>query len=120
MKPNKSLMIKNIAILAAPLLLFAVLVIPYSWVNQQFIVDWLGCGCPRLDEFGNMVSPRFNANDFTAVFWLFISVCATAISVLLSGRIPRDRMWCRILYVAGMFLVSLLITSQLCQMMMWN
>ena len=120
MKLNKSLTIKNITILAAPLLLFVVLVIPYSWANQQFIVEWLGCGCPRLDEFGNMVSPKFNANDFTALFWLFVSICATAISVLLSGKIPRDKMWCRILYIVGIFLASLLITSQLYQMMMWN
>lgn len=113
-------LVKKIAVFATPLLLFVVLLIPYSWANQQFIVDWLGCGCPVLDEFGNMVENNFNANDFTALFWLFISICATAMSVLLSKRIPRERLRLRVLYIIVIFLVSLLITYQFCQMMMWN
>ena len=113
-------LIKKIVVLAAPLLLFAVLLIPYSWANQQFIVDWLGCGCPVIDEFGNMVENNFNANDFTALFWLFISICTTIISVFLSRNIPKDKMWLRVLYVIGILLISLLITYQFYQMMMWN
>ena len=112
--------IKMIAILLIPLLLFAILLVPYSLVNQHFIVDWLGCGCPVIDEAGNMVENNFNANDFTALFWLFISICVTAISVFLSKRIQKEKMWFRVLYILGMFLVSLLITYQFCQMMMWN
>ena len=116
-------LIKKIAILATPLLLFVVLVIPYSWVNQQFIVEWLGCGCPVIDEFGNLVENTalyFNANDFTAFFWSFISLCVTIISIFFSKHIPKEKMWIRVLYVVGMFLVSLLITRQFCQMMMWK
>jgi formate hydrogenlyase subunit 3/multisubunit Na+/H+ antiporter MnhD subunit len=107
------------AILLTPLLLFAILLVPYSFVNQHFIVDWLGCGCPVIDEAGNMVENNFNANDFTALFWLFISICVTAISVFLSKRIQKEKMWFRVLYILGMFLVSLLISYQFCQMMMW-
>ena len=112
--------IKMMAILLTPLLLFAILLVPYSLVNQHFIVDWLGCGCPVIDEAGNMVENNFNANDFTALFWLFISICVTAISVFLSKRIQKEKMWFRVLYILGMFLVSLFITYQFCQMMMWN
>ena len=112
--------IKMMAILLTPLLLFAILLVPYSLVNQHFIVDWLGCGCPVIDEAGNMVENNFNANDFTALFWLCISICVTAISVFLSKRIQKEKMWFRVLYILGMFLVSLLITYQFCQMMMWN
>ena len=112
--------IKMIAILLTPLLLFAILLVPYSLVNQHFIVDWLGCGCPVIDEAGNMVENNFNANDFTALFWLFISICVTAISVFLSKRIQKEKMWFRVLYILGMFLVSLLISYQFSQMMMWN
>ena len=108
------------SILLSPILLFAVLLVPYSFVNQHLIVDWLGCGCPVIDEAGNIVENNFHANDFTALFWLFISVCVTGISVLLSKRIPKETMWYRILYVAGMLLISLVITDQFCQMMMWN
>ena len=111
---------KKIAVLLAPLLLFAVLVVPYSWANQQFIVEWLGCGCPVIDELGNMVENNFNANDFTALFWLFISICVTAVSVLLSKIIPREKLWLRVMYIIAMFLVSLLIGYQFYQTMMWN
>ena len=112
--------IKTIAVLLTPILVFAILLIPYSLVNQHFIVDWLGCGCPVIDEAGNMVENNFNANDFTALFWLFISICVTAISGFLSKRIPKEKIWLRVLYVVGMLLLSLLITYQFYQMMMWN
>ena len=111
---------KTIAILLTPLLLFAILFIPYSLANQHFIVDWLGCGCPVIDEAGNMVENNFNANDFTALFWLVISVCVVAISVFLSKKIQKEKMWFRVLYIVGMLLISLVITYQFCQMMMWN
>ena len=113
-------LIKKIAVLVAPLLLFAVLLIPYSWANQQFIVEWFGCGCPVLDEFGNMVENNFNANDFTALFWLFVSICTTVISVLLSKRILKEMVWLRVVYIVGMLVVSLFITYHFYQMMMWN
>ena len=112
--------IKTIAILLTPLLLFAILFIPYILANQYFIVDWLGCSCPVIDEAGNMVENNFNANDFTALFWLVISVCVVAISVFLSKRIPKEKMWFRVLYIVGMLFISLVITYQFCQMMMWD
>lgn len=111
---------KKIAVLVAPLFLFAILLVPYSWANQQFIVEWFGCGCPVINEFGNMVENNFNANDFTALFWSFISICTTVISLFLSKQIPKEKMRFRVLYIIGMFLTSLLITHQFCQMMMWK
>ena len=111
-------LIKKIAILASPLLLFIVLLIPYSWLNQAYIVDWFGCGCPVLDEFGNMIENKFNANDFTRLFWFCISVCTTAVSAYVSKGIPKR--WGRILYVACMLLVSLWIAFSFAQMMAWS
>ena len=111
---------KTIAVLLTPILLFAVLLIPYNLVNQAFIVDWLGCGCPVVDEAGNLVENNFNANDFTALFWLFVSACVTALSVILSKRIQKEKMWLRVLYVVGMLLVSLVIAYRFTQMMMWK
>ena len=110
--------IRKTAILAAPLLAFAVLFLPYAWLNQAYIVDWLGCGCPVIDDFGNIVENNFNANDFTALFWLFVSLCTTAASAFLSGRIPKK--WGRVLYVAGMLLMSLLIADQFRQLLAWS
>ena len=112
--------VKKIIILLTPILLFAVLFVPYSLANQHFIVDWLGCGCPVIDEAGNEVENNFNANDFTALFWLFISACVTAISAFLSKIILKEKVWLRVLYIVGMLVLSILITYQFCQMMMWK
>ena len=113
--------VKTIAIFIAPLLLFAVLFIPYSWLNSAVIVDVFGCGCPQVNEAGEIVHPIFNANDFTFLFWLFISVCVTAISVFLSiKKIPSDKKWLRAIYVVGMFIVSIFISYSFLQLMMWN
>lgn len=117
---DKTVNWKKIAVLIAPLLPFVVLFVPYSWANQEFIVEWFGCGCPKVDEFGEIIHPDFNANDFTALFWLFISVCVTGVSVFLSRKIPKDKMWLRVIYVVGILAASLVITQHFCQMMMWN
>ncbi len=111
--------LKDILILLSPFALFFVLVIPYSWFNQAFLVDWLGCGCPKLDEAGNMIHSYFNANDFTLLFWLFISLCATVIAGFLSKRIDRPK-WLRFVYVAAVFALSVFVSYQLFQSMMWN
>ena len=110
--------VKKIAVLLTPILLFAVLFVPYSLVNQHFIVDWLGCGCPVIDTAGNMVENNFNANDFTALFWLCVSACVTALSAFLSKRIPKEKAWLRVLYIVGMLVLSILITYHFCLMMM--
>lgn len=112
--------IKKLAVLASPLLLFAILLFPYSWLNQEYLVEWFGCGCPKVDELGNIIHPDFNANHFTTLFWLFITVCVTIIAAFLSKRIPKEKMWVRLLYIVVMFAVSLFITYQFIQMMMWN
>ena len=112
--------IKKTVVLLTPLLLFAILRDPYIWVNRHFIVKWFGCGCPTRDEFGNLIYSNFNANDFTACFWLFISICVTTVSAFLSKRIPKEKMWLRVLYIVGMLLVSLWISRRLWQWMMWN
>ncbi len=111
---------KEILILVMPLLLFAVLLTPYSWVNREFIVDWLGCGCPTLDSNGNMIESRFNANDFTALFWVFVSLCVTVWAIFLSRRISKNMMWMRAIYIIAMFAVSIAISYNLHQQMMWN
>lgn len=113
-------LMKKAVLLFSPLLLFAILLVPYSLINQHFIVHWLGCGCPIVEESGNMVENYFNANDFTALFWLFITLCVTVIAAFLSKRIPREKMWFRVLYIIGMLVISLFISYQFIQMMMWN
>jgi len=113
--------VKTIAILLLPLLLFAVLIIPYSWLNSNLLVDVFGCGCPQVNEAGEIIHPQFNANDFTMLFWLFVSICVTAISVFLSiKKIPSSKKWLRAIYIVAMFAVSIFITYNFYQLMMWN
>ena len=112
--------IKKLCILLSPLTLFPILLIPYSWINNRFLVDWFGCGCPKVDETGNMIHSYFNANDVTRLFWLFITVCVTILSVTFSKKIPQDKRWLKIVYVATMLLLSLFISFRFTQIMMWN
>lgn len=113
--------IKTIAILIAPLLLFAILFIPYSWLNSAVIVEVFGCGCPQINESGEIIHPQFNANDFTLLFWLFISLCVTAISVLLSiKKLPSNKIWLRAIYVVSIFVASIIISYSFLQLMMWK
>jgi hypothetical protein len=118
---KKRSVIKTVSLLLLPLLLFAVLIIPYRWLNSNLIVDIFGCGCPKIDTNGEIIYPYFNANDFTALFWLLISLCVGVISTVLSVKsIPRDKLWLRIIYVIIMFALSLFISYNLYQSMMWD
>lgn len=110
---------KTILLLAVPILMFFILVVPYKYANQNIIVDWLGCGCSQLDETGNLIENNFNANDFTRVFWAAISVIATALAVFLSKRIPYKKLWLRIVYVIFVFVASCAISYMFCQSMLW-
>ena len=113
--------IKKFLILLLPLLLFFILLVPYSYVNNEIIVDWLGCGCPKVDtETGEMIHDYFSANDFTACFWLTVSLCVTVVSAFLTKRLPKNKVWLKILYVILMLAVSLFISYQFVQVMMWN
>ena len=113
--------IKKILILLLPLLLFFILLVPYSYVNSEIIVDWLGCGCPKVDvETGEMIHDYFSANDFTAYFWLAVSLCATVVSAFLTKLLPKNKVWMKILYIVLMLVASLFISYQFIQVMMWN
>lgn len=116
---NVKKIIKNSIFLISPFLIFLILFVPYNWVNQQFIVDWLGCGCPKTDEAGNILHSYFNANDFTVCFWFFISAFVTVISAFLSRRILNRRVE-KVLYVVCVFVISLFISYVFIQLMMWN
>lgn len=110
----------KILCLALPILLFFVLVVPYSILNEKVIVELLGCGCPVYDEdTGTTITNNFNANDFTACFWAAITVCATVMSAFLTKLIPK-KAWVKVTYVAGVFAVSLAISYRFIQGMMWN
>ena len=113
--------IEAIAVLIAPLLLFALLFAPYNWLNSAVIVEVFGCGCPQSNDRGEMVYPTFSANDFTMLFWLLVSACVTAMAVFLSiKKIPGDRKWLRVVYVAGMLIASIFISYIFSRLMMWS
>ena len=111
---------KKTLILLLPLLLFAILFVPYSLVNQYMIVDWLGCSCPIVDGAGNIVENHFNANDFTAVFWSVIAILVVIVSAFLSKRILNENPRLRYLYIIVMLSISLVIAYQFCRSMAWG
>ena len=112
--------LRTIALLLTPILLFFVLVVPYKILNEEVLVDVFGCGCPKIDENGEIIHSYFNANDFTTIFWLVIAAAATVGSVFLSKLIPREIIWLRIVYIAAILAISLFIAYTFRQGMMWN
>lgn len=100
-----------------PFLLFALVVWPYQYLNETVLVEVFGCGCPQIDENGNAIESAVNANDITAVFWLVIAILVTIIAAILARRLPRR--WLRIMYVLGVFLLSLAMAQELYRHMMW-
>ena len=117
---NAKTILKNVAILISPMLLFVVLPIPYSYANSAFFVKWFGCGCPKFDAAGNMISPDFNANHFTMIFWAIVSVGAGVLAFFLSKKVIKGKPWLRVLYVVAVLAVSCLISFVLYKHMMWN
>ena len=117
---NTKQTIKTAAALLSPMLLFVVLPIPYSYLNGLVFVKWFGCGCPKFDADGNMISPDFNANHFTMIFWAVVSVCAAVLAFFLSKKVIKGKPWLRALYVVAVLAVSCLISFVLYKHMMWN
>ena len=113
------LKIRDVVKLIDPLLLFFVLYIPYGLLNSAVLVDWLGCGCPKVDASGEMIHDYFSANDFTRIFWFFIAFWAIASSITLSQTLPKGKLALKVCYVVGISLVSLQIAFILTRIMMW-
>lgn len=112
--------IRTIALLMTPILLFFVLFVPYQILNQEVLVDVFGCGCPKIDENGEMIESYFSANDFTTLFWLFVAAASTVGSVFLSKLIPREKIWLRAVYIVAILAISLFTAYTFRQNMMWN
>ena len=86
------------AYLIFPILLFPIWYIPYRWLNENYIVNWLGH--PK-----DVAPTAFNANDLTGIFWVVIAVLATILSVTFSKKLLSGTL--RVLYIIGVFVVSL-------------
>ncbi len=114
---------KKIIVLFLPLLLFAVLALPYSLFNSAVVVDWLGCECQILYIAPTQaVKNNFTANDFTKCFWLFVALCATVLSGFLAKRLSKDKVWHKVVYgicVIAVLGISLLLANLLTQSMQY-
>lgn len=107
---NKRL--QKAAILVSPFLLFQILRVPYAWLHENCFVKWLGSPYFLTDAFDNFFTSAFNAVHLAALFWLFVAVCTTVISVVLSGKVLKDKKWLRVLYIVGVLLISLLVACR--------
>jgi hypothetical protein len=101
-----------------PLLLLPLLFIPYSILNAEVIVNWLGCGCPRINEAGNVIENSFNANDFTALFWCGVSVLIVALSAVQSKKLEKRRF--KLLYLFTVIVICFFVSSFFSQVMKWR
>ena len=115
----RSTFVKKLIWLISPFLLFFILVIPYGYINSRLIVKLFGCGCPKIDDAGNVIENYFNANTFTAYFWTFIAISVCTLSVYLAFRFIKNK-YMRLAYIIAVLVLSLLLSSALTSAMMWN
>ena len=107
------------AYLLCPLLIFPLLLVPYSILNNSVLVKIFGCGCPKFDEdTGMLMKNQFNANSFTALFWSVIAVVVVICSLFLMKKLSHWRI--KLLYVIFTAGISFSLTNYFCQLMMWR
>lgn len=99
-------------------LLFPLLYFPYAFVNEFFLVDWLGCGCPKVDINGNPIDTTFNANHVTLLFWGAVALAVIVLSILHSRKIKNTLLL--VLFLVAAILISLTAAYCFYQSMFWN
>jgi hypothetical protein len=100
------------------LFIYPVLYFPYGILNRNVIVKWLGCGCPVIDENGNMIIRAFNANDFTSYVALLIGLMTVIITILNVKHINKTKN--KILYLIIMLSATLYMGFTFVRSQMWN
>ena len=106
--------------LLLPLLLFPILFYPYHLLNQHLLVHLFGCGCPQVNELGEIVHPAFDANDCTRLFWIAVALTTTVLAAVLSKKVPFPKKRHRAIYLLGVFATGILIALYFIKIMMWN
>ena len=100
------------------LLIMPVLVIPYSFLNTNVIVKWLGCGCPQIDEQGNIIENAFNANHFTLIFWNVAAIAVIIISLFNMRYL--NKWYSKLIYVLLIAAGSIFLAMKFYYSMQWN
>jgi hypothetical protein len=116
----KNRYIHRAAMLLVPLTLFPTLRISYNWLNRNFLAPWLGCGCPKKDEFGNLLACQFNANDFSCIFWFLAALGMAVLSFFIGRKIFIKRKWLTAVYIAATLGLSLFVFRNYCLSMWWG
>ena len=116
----KNKAIHRAAMLLVPPALFPGLHTAYSWLNRNFLGPWLGCGCPKKDEFGNLLECQFNANDFSCIFWFVAALGMGVFAFFIGRKIFTKRKWLTAIYVAVILALALIIFRNYCLSMWWG
>ncbi len=99
------------------ILFFPILYIPYSILNTKVIVKWLGCGCPTIDESGQIIENTFNANTFTLIFWCIIALIVIAISLFHMRNLTKWQH--KLIYMILMIAISIFLALLFYYSMQW-
>ena len=111
-------MMKKFLKLFWQLLFFPALYIPYGLLDEKVIVKWLGCSCPSLDVNGNHITSKFNANDFTRLFWALIVLVVVGITLFKMRKIAK--WYYKLIYVVFIITVSIIFASKFYSSMLWD
>ena len=100
------------------LLILPALYMPYKYLNERVIVEWLGCGCPKLGPQGEMIESGFNANDFTLIFWGAVALAVIIISLFNVKQLTK--WYHKLLYMVLISAGSLFVALQFYYSMQWR
>jgi len=100
------------------LLIMPVLFLPYQYLNSKVIVEWLGCGCPLVDEQGNEIVNNFNANDFTMLFWSVVALIVIIISIFNMRYLIK--WYAKLTYILLIAVGSVYLVMRFCDLMRWK
>lgn len=115
---NSNKLVKILALMA-PILLLVAISVPYAFLNQAVLVDWLGCGCPVIDEHGHAHERAFNANDFTRIFWIVMGAGSILLSTVLAKKhLSKSRFY--YVYYAIMVALTVLLCGTFMVLMYWD
>ena len=109
--------LRKFLLLLSPLAFYPVTIFIYYRLTGEYFGDLFGCGCYFE---GKLPGFPFNANDVNGFFWQFYTVCISIVFILLSRKIPKNKIWLRIIYIISMIAISVFIGYKIWQRFLWN
>lgn len=107
---------KKVVKLFWQLTILPILYVPYRILNETVLINILGCGCPT--DSVDVAREIIDANDFTKLFFTFVSIAIIVISVYKVKNISKVSF--KVIYMVSIVCICIFVANIFCQSMMWK